>query len=417
MTTTYVSPTELRATIPGAELALTGTRPVQVYTLGAGGGASSTLAFTVAPVQDVIVDNGQPGTSFTGTWTVTSAANAFGTDSLVSPGLGASTHRWTPTIPVAGSYEVFLWWPAEPSLAAAVPGTVVDSTGAHALAINQQAGAGQWQSLGTFAFSAGTAGYVEISDAGGAAVADAARFAPRFGGATVALTVSRQGSGTVTSSPAGIDCGSDCGEIYLGGSTVTLIPTPAPGSSFAGWSGDADCADGVIVMTTSKSCTATFAGSEVVIDDGQPGTSFTGSWSPSSAPVAYGTGALVSPGASGAAYRWTPTIPQTWQYQVYLWWPSDATLSPAAPVTVVFYEPWAYSMWSSTFPVSQQVGGGQWQLLGTFTFPAGTAGYVEISDANGPAAADAVRLVPFGPAPDPDPCAGGCGGGGGGGAP
>lgn len=45
------------------------------------------------------------------------------------------------------------------------------------------------------------------------------------------------GGGTVTSSPAGIDCGADCDESYDLGTQVTLTATPAAGSSFAGWSG------------------------------------------------------------------------------------------------------------------------------------------------------------------------------------
>lgn len=43
------------------------------------------------------------------------------------------------------------------------------------------------------------------------------------------LTVSKAGSGTVTSSPAGINCGSDCGETYANGTTVTLTATPTSG--------------------------------------------------------------------------------------------------------------------------------------------------------------------------------------------
>ena len=41
------------------------------------------------------------------------------------------------------------------------------------------------------------------------------------------LTVGRVGSGAVTSSPIGIDCGSDCSERYLVGTVVTLTSTPA----------------------------------------------------------------------------------------------------------------------------------------------------------------------------------------------
>lgn len=77
---------------------------------------------------------------------------------------------------------------------------------------------------------------------------------------SVILTVTRAdtGSGTVTSSPAGISCGSDCTEPYPHGTGVTLTATPASGSTFTGWGGDADCSDGVVTLDASKTCTATF---------------------------------------------------------------------------------------------------------------------------------------------------------------
>ncbi|HKI00991.1 MAG TPA: hypothetical protein VKK31_03340 [Thermoanaerobaculia bacterium] len=77
---------------------------------------------------------------------------------------------------------------------------------------------------------------------------------------TFALTVSKAGtgSGTVTSSPAGINCGADCSESYVSGTSVTLTAAAASGSTFAGWSGHADCADGNVVMSAARSCTATF---------------------------------------------------------------------------------------------------------------------------------------------------------------
>ena len=78
--------------------------------------------------------------------------------------------------------------------------------------------------------------------------------------ATYALTVSRAGtgSGTVTSSPAGISCGADCSKNYNAGTVVGLTAAPAAGSAFAGWSGDADCADGSVTMNAARNCTATF---------------------------------------------------------------------------------------------------------------------------------------------------------------
>lgn len=53
------------------------------------------------------------------------------------------------------------------------------------------------------------------------------------------LTVAKTGtgSGTVTSSPAGVDCGSGCLAAYPSGTQVALSAKAAAGSTFTGWSG------------------------------------------------------------------------------------------------------------------------------------------------------------------------------------
>ncbi len=78
---------------------------------------------------------------------------------------------------------------------------------------------------------------------------------------TYALTVGKSGtgSGTVTSSPAGINCGSDCAENYTSGTSVTLTAAAATGSTFAGWSGACSGTGTCTVsMTAARSVTATF---------------------------------------------------------------------------------------------------------------------------------------------------------------
>ena len=74
------------------------------------------------------------------------------------------------------------------------------------------------------------------------------------------LTVSRTGTGTgsVTSNPPGIDCGGMCTFAFTSGSGVTLTPIPDAGSTFAGWSGEADCGDGNLNIDSPKTCTAIF---------------------------------------------------------------------------------------------------------------------------------------------------------------
>ena len=54
---------------------------------------------------------------------------------------------------------------------------------------------------------------------------------------TVTVTKVGTGTGVVTSTPQGLHCGTDCVASFAAGSIVTLIPTAAPGSVFAGWTG------------------------------------------------------------------------------------------------------------------------------------------------------------------------------------
>lgn len=82
-----------------------------------------------------------------------------------------------------------------------------------------------------------------------------------LGTSTYALTVSKggAGSGTVTSSPAGINCGSTCSANYSPGTSVSLTASAASGSTFAGWSGACSGTGSCTVsMSQSRSVTATF---------------------------------------------------------------------------------------------------------------------------------------------------------------
>jgi aryl-phospho-beta-D-glucosidase BglC (GH1 family) len=86
-------------------------------------------------------------------------------------------------------------------------------------------------------------------------------FVPQNGGTTRTLMVTRAGtgSGTVTSSPSGISCGSTCAAAFAGGASVTLTASAASGSSFAGWSGACTGTGTCTVsMTAARSVTATF---------------------------------------------------------------------------------------------------------------------------------------------------------------
>lgn len=67
------------------------------------------------------------------------------------------------------------------------------------------------------------------------------------------------GSGTVTSSPAGINCDSTCINTPSSRTLVTLTAKPAAGSYFAGWSGVCSGVGScVVTVTTASYVTARF---------------------------------------------------------------------------------------------------------------------------------------------------------------
>lgn len=77
---------------------------------------------------------------------------------------------------------------------------------------------------------------------------------------TLTATRSGSGSGTVTSSPSGIDCGAVCSAPFDQGTQVMLTATPDSGSRFAGWSGGgcSGAAGCQVTMSSGQLVTATF---------------------------------------------------------------------------------------------------------------------------------------------------------------
>jgi hypothetical protein len=97
------------------------------------------------------------------------------------------------------------------------------------------------------------------------------------------LQVSVSGSGVVSSSPSGIDCGSDCSQSYEDGTTVTLSAAPASGFQFSGWSGSCTgSGDCQLAMTAQRSAVAEFA--EIAPENHTLMVSVTGSGDVTSSP-------------------------------------------------------------------------------------------------------------------------------------
>lgn len=82
----------------------------------------------------------------------------------------------------------------------------------------------------------------------------------RAGGPSLSVQKAGNGTGTIASNPAGINCGTTCSSTFSDGSIITLTAAAAQGSVFDGWDGGGCSGTGLCVVTVSGSTvvTATF---------------------------------------------------------------------------------------------------------------------------------------------------------------
>ncbi|HSE96020.1 MAG TPA: hypothetical protein VLD61_09010 [Methylomirabilota bacterium] len=113
---------------------------------------------------------------------------------------------------------------------------------------------------------------------------------PPPSGVTLMVVRAGTGSGSVTSAPGGITCGTDCSQSYASGTWVTLSATAAAGSVFSGWSGSGCSGTGAcsVAMSGTRSVTATFGAATA----GPPGFTVTGTTA-SPDPAAPGTSTTI----------------------------------------------------------------------------------------------------------------------------
>jgi hypothetical protein len=152
------------------------------------GGSPNSLTEASATTKAVIVDDADPsgvivtGTTNTGTWSIsTSTPGYYGVDYLNDGDTGADggkSVRFSPLLPVTGTYNVYLRWTANANRASNAPVDVNYAGGTETFSVNEQANNGTWVLLGTYSFNAGTAGNVLVRNDGanGYVIADAVEF-------------------------------------------------------------------------------------------------------------------------------------------------------------------------------------------------------------------------------------------------
>ncbi len=146
------------------------------------------------------------------------------------------------------------------------------------------------------------------------------------------VALAGNGNGSVSSTPDGIMCGSNCSADFLSGETVTLTPIADNGSSFTGWSGSCSgLGDCEITMSAAKSVTATFrsniASELYIYDDGLASGWQDWSWNGTidlsgTAPVHNGSNSIniTLNGWGGFSPKYTSGTLDTYGYRAIRFW-------------------------------------------------------------------------------------------------
>ena len=351
----------------------------------------------------VIVDNDGPGTFYSGgAWGFSSGANPYGGSSRTEKEPGAA---YTYETSLTGSYEVSLWWTYWSSRCTDAPVDIYDGDSLLAtVRVNQQANAGEWNSLGTYPFVSGTARLVVRSESNScSSCADAVSFTEAV--APVLDRIDIEGQTEVTENAsiqyqlrasfqggpsrlvAPQDISVDCPD-YASISDSGLLQTTEVDS-------DQSCRISMTYSEGGINEAAIFditikdivSSAESIIDNDTPGTSYTGGeWGYSSGANPYG-GSSRTEKRAGAAYTYETSL--TGAHEVSLWWTYWSSRCTDVPVDI-----YDGNSLLATVRVDQQTNAGKWNILGSYPFSSGTARVVVRSESNTcSSCADAVRFT------------------------
>jgi hypothetical protein len=145
---------------------------------------------------------------------------------------------------------------------------VADGGGAYTLTVSYNWSGTVTPTKTNYTFSPVSRAYANVQ-----ANATDQNYTATVGSYTLTITKAGTGTGTVTSNPAGINCGTTCLAAFTRGTQVTLTATGDVGLAFTAWTGDFPPGQGstnplTITMDANKTITANFtaAGSMVQID-------------------------------------------------------------------------------------------------------------------------------------------------------
>lgn len=354
-------------TDPG--FSVTGSWPNSTAISGFLGSNYQVHAANGEPPSAVVADNTSGTQAGPNAWSASTAvAGYYGSNYQVRPaGTGANTLTWSLSVPSTATYEVYARWTQHPNRATNAKYTVNHAGGSNVVVVNQEAGGGQWNLLGSYSFDAGTATVSLSDDANDYVIADAVMIVPPGAAPpTATWTVAVPSAGTWN--------------VYA---RWTAHPNRASDAKYT--VNHAGGAAQVTVNQEAASGTWNLLGS-YSFNAGNATISLTDQ---ANGYVIADAVMLLPPGPSANAAIWTPNVPAAGTYEVYARWTSHSNRASNATYAVT------HAGGTTQVPVDQRANGGAWNLLGSFNLDPGTAHKVTLTDAaNGYVIADAVRFVP-----------------------
>jgi len=396
----------------------------------------SARVYVYPPREPIIIDNGMSGTKGTGTWGTSGAAGFYGTSSLFSRTLGG-TYDYSFSTRTPGLHRIHAWWTYSSNRVSLVPIEITRVGGVSTISVDQsdREAAGLWNSLGVFDLGATSRVRIKSTSSTLTTCADAVAIMPFKADRTIIDNVDSRTSrvGSWTSSTGSGAYGSNSVYSKILGNSFTWNPVPpAPGvcEVHAWWtqlSSRTNAAPytvsyengsqvvkvnqktnggrwnllgayrfdrtaqvvlnavGGTSTTSADAVELVFLPLDRIIDDGEHGTSSTGSWSNSTTAGSYGAGSVFAK-SFGATYTWEIPVRLPGAYEVLAWWTASTNRTTAAPYDI------AHDAGTTSVTRNQKESGWRWNSLGTYTF---TAKAVIRLSANSDAvsfSADAVRL-------------------------
>jgi RHS repeat-associated protein len=286
---------------------------------------------------------------------------------LVPEGALPNTATWTLTIPSDGNYTVYAKWTAGSNRASNSAYTINHTQGQTTTLQNQQLNGGKWNDLGQYSFTAGQT-TVTLSDiADGYVIADSIKLVPEGAlpnTATWTLTIPSDGNYTIYAKwTAGSNRASNATYTitHAAGDTTLTQNQQLNGGK---WNdlGQYSFTAGQTTVTLSD-----IADGYVIADSIK----------------------LVPEGALPNSVTWNPGLVGTAEYDVYAKWTAGSNRASNAQYTIT------HAQGSDTIQTNQQLNGGQWNLLGTYTLD--SLSDINLTDqGDGYVIADSIKLIPTG---------------------